>query len=42
VLLTTQYLDEADHLASHIVIVDHGRTVAAGTPASSSAASAAT
>jgi len=33
VLLTTQYLDEADHLASHIVIVDHGRTVAAGTPA---------
>jgi ABC-2 type transport system ATP-binding protein len=33
VLLTTQYLDEADHLASQIVIVDHGRTVAAGTPA---------
>jgi ABC-2 type transport system ATP-binding protein len=33
VLLTTQYLDEADHLASHIVIVDHGRAVAAGTPA---------
>jgi len=32
VLLTTQYLDEADRLASHIVIVDHGRTVAAGTP----------
>lgn len=32
VLLTTQYLDEADHLASHIVIVDHGHVVAAGTP----------
>ncbi|HSD03477.1 MAG TPA: ATP-binding cassette domain-containing protein, partial [Gaiellales bacterium] len=28
VLLTTQYLDEADHLASRIVIVDHGRAVA--------------
>jgi ABC-2 type transport system ATP-binding protein len=33
VLLTTQYLDEADHLASRIVIIDHGRAVAAGTPA---------
>jgi ABC-2 type transport system ATP-binding protein len=33
VLLTTQYLDEADHLASQIVIVDHGRAVATGTPA---------
>jgi ABC-2 type transport system ATP-binding protein len=32
VLLTTQYLDEADHLAGEIVIIDHGRTVAAGTP----------
>jgi ABC-2 type transport system ATP-binding protein len=32
-LLTTQYLDEADYLASQIVIIDHGRTVAAGTPA---------
>src|ERR671934_427924 len=32
VLLTTQYLDEADHLASHIVIIDHGRAIAAGTP----------
>ena len=30
VLLTTQYLDEADHLASQIVIIDHGRSVAAG------------
>jgi ABC-2 type transport system ATP-binding protein len=33
VLLTTQYLDEADHLAGGIVIIDHGRAVAAGTPA---------
>jgi ABC-2 type transport system ATP-binding protein len=33
VLLTTQYLDEADRLASQIVIVDHGRAVATGTPA---------
>ncbi len=32
VLLTTQYLDEADHLASHVVIIDHGRAVAAGMP----------
>lgn len=32
VLLTTQYLDEADHLAGSIVIIDHGRVVAAGTP----------
>jgi ABC-2 type transport system ATP-binding protein len=32
VLLTTQYLDEADRLASQIVIIDHGRAVAAGTP----------
>jgi ABC-2 type transport system ATP-binding protein len=33
VLLTTQYLDEADQLAGQIVIVDHGRAVATGTPA---------
>ncbi|MHB8510824.1 MAG: ATP-binding cassette domain-containing protein [Actinomycetota bacterium] len=33
VLLTTQYLDEADHLASQIVIVDHGKNIASGTPA---------
>jgi ABC-2 type transport system ATP-binding protein len=32
VLLTTQYLDEADQLATDIVIVDHGRVVASGTP----------
>jgi ABC-2 type transport system ATP-binding protein len=33
VLLTTQYMDEADQLASQIVIIDHGKAVAAGTPA---------
>jgi ABC-2 type transport system ATP-binding protein len=33
VLLTTQYLDEADRLASDIVIIDHGTVIAAGTPA---------
>jgi ABC-2 type transport system ATP-binding protein len=32
VLLTTQYLDEADQLAQHVVIVDKGRVVAEGTP----------
>ncbi len=32
VLLTTQYLDEAERLASHIVIIDHGRVVASGPP----------
>jgi ABC-2 type transport system ATP-binding protein len=32
ILLTTQYLDEADHLASQIVIIDQGRAVAQGTP----------
>jgi len=32
VLLTTQYLDEADQLADRIAIVDHGRVVAEGTP----------
>jgi ABC-2 type transport system ATP-binding protein len=32
VLLTTHYLDEADRLAGHLVIIDAGRVVASGTP----------
>ena len=32
VLLTTQYLEEADELADHVVLIDHGRSVASGTP----------
>jgi len=32
VLLTTQYLDEADQLASEIAVVDHGSVIASGTP----------
>ena len=32
VLLTTQYLEEADELAHDIVVVDHGRVIAQGTP----------
>ena len=31
VFLTTQYLDEADHLADRIAVLDHGRLVAEGT-----------
>jgi ABC-2 type transport system ATP-binding protein len=31
VLLTTQYLEEADHLADHIVVIDRGSVIAAGT-----------
>jgi ABC-2 type transport system ATP-binding protein len=30
-LLTTQYLEEADHLAHEIAVVDHGRVIARGT-----------
>jgi ABC-2 type transport system ATP-binding protein len=33
VLLTTQYLEEADRLADRITLIDHGRVVAEGTPA---------
>lgn len=33
VLLTTQYLEEADQLADEIVVFDHGSVVAGGTPA---------
>jgi ABC-2 type transport system ATP-binding protein len=32
-LLTTQYLEEADRLADQIVLLDHGRKAAAGSPA---------
>ena len=32
VLLTTQYLDEADRLATEIAVIDHGRVLAGGTP----------
>jgi ABC-2 type transport system ATP-binding protein len=31
-LLTTQYLEEADQLADDIVVIDHGRVIADGTP----------
>ena len=33
VLLTTQYLEEADHLANRIMVIDHGRVIADGTAA---------
>ena len=33
VLLTTQYLQEADALADHICVIDHGKVIADGTPA---------
>ena len=32
VLLTTQYLEEADRLADNIVVIDHGRAIAQGSP----------
>ena len=31
-LLTTQYLEEADHLADDIIVIDKGKVIAAGTP----------
>ena len=31
-LLTTQYLEEADHLADRIMVIDQGRDIAQGTP----------
>ena len=33
VLLTTQYLEEADALADHICVIDHGKVITDGTPA---------
>ena len=33
IILTTQYLEEADRMADDIVVLDHGETVAHGTPA---------
>jgi len=33
VLLTTQYLDEADELAAEIAVMDHGRVIESGSPA---------
>jgi ABC-2 type transport system ATP-binding protein len=33
ILLSTQYLDEADQLADEIAVIDHGRVIAEGTPA---------
>ena len=41
VVLTTQYLDEADQLADAIVVIDHGRVIARARPTSSRRASAA-
>ena len=38
VVLTTQYLEEADRLADHVTVVDRGRTVATGKPADLKAA----
>jgi len=33
VLLTTQYLEEADRLAGRVVVIDHGQVIAEGSPA---------
>jgi ABC-2 type transport system ATP-binding protein len=41
VLLTTQYLDEADQLAARIAVVDHGTVIAEGTPGQLKAATGA-
>jgi ABC-2 type transport system ATP-binding protein len=34
VILTTHFMEEAERLADHVVIIDHGQSVADGTPAS--------
>jgi ABC-2 type transport system ATP-binding protein len=41
VLLTTQYLDEADQLAARIAVIDHGTVIAEGTPGQLKAATGA-
>ena len=41
VLLTTQYLDEADQLAARIAVIDHGTVIAEGTPGQLKAAAGA-
>jgi ABC-2 type transport system ATP-binding protein len=42
VLLTTQYLEEADRLAEKLVVIDHGKVIAEGTPATLKASMGAT
>ena len=32
ILLTTQYMEEADHLSDRIIVIDHGKVIAEGTP----------
>jgi ABC-2 type transport system ATP-binding protein len=32
IVLTTHYLEEADELADHVAVIDHGQVIAAGTP----------
>jgi ABC-2 type transport system ATP-binding protein len=41
VLLTTQYLDEADQLAARVAVIDHGAVIAEGTPGQLKAATGA-
>ena len=38
VVLTTHFMDEAERLADHVVVVDHGQVVAQGSPAELTAA----